>query len=96
VERARGQDHFRAGRAHRQYNTTANTPQAEGLSDEHKQRYNYPVVRVIPPGGPYFKWPWERIHKVSIATQTMNMAQIPKNPDANMGGTILERSPKTS
>ena len=30
----------------------------------------YPQVRVIPPGGPYFKWPWEHVHKVSIATQT--------------------------
>jgi regulator of protease activity HflC (stomatin/prohibitin superfamily) len=70
-------------------NTTGNTPQAEGLSDEHKQRYNYPVVRVIPPGGPYFKWPWEQIHKVSIATQTMNMAQDIEDPSANERGTIL-------
>ncbi len=22
-------------------------------------------------GGPYFKWPWEKIHRVSIATQTV-------------------------
>jgi len=47
-------------------------------------------VRVIPPGGPYFKWPWERIYKVSIATQTMNMALDPEDPHANAGGTILE------
>ena len=35
---------------------------------DERERYTYPQVRVIPPGGPYFKWPWERVHKVSIAT----------------------------
>jgi regulator of protease activity HflC (stomatin/prohibitin superfamily) len=69
---------------------TANTPLGDTLTDEHKQRYNYPVVRVIPPGGPYFKWPWERIYKVSIATQTFNMAVDPEDPTANVGGTLLE------
>jgi regulator of protease activity HflC (stomatin/prohibitin superfamily) len=71
-------------------NTTADSPIGEMLSEEHKKRYNYPMVRVIQPGGPYFKWPWERIYKVSIATQTMNMAQDPDDPQANRGGTILE------
>lgn len=79
------------GRAERVGNaTTANSPLGETLSEEHKQRYNYPQVRVIPPGGPYFKWPWERVYKVSIATQTMNMAQDPEDPRANMNGTLLE------
>lgn len=70
--------------------TTANSPLGEALSEEHKQRYNYPQVRVIQPGGPYFKWPWEKIHKVSIATQTMNMAQDLEDPRANSGGMLLE------
>lgn len=70
--------------------TTANSPLGETLSEEHKQRYNYPQVHVIQPGGPYFKWPWERVYKVSIATQTINMAQDPEDPRANYGGTILE------
>jgi regulator of protease activity HflC (stomatin/prohibitin superfamily) len=70
--------------------TTADTPLGETLTAEHKQRYNYPVVRVISPGGPYFKWPWERVYKVSIATQTMNMALDPDDPRANAAGTILE------
>jgi regulator of protease activity HflC (stomatin/prohibitin superfamily) len=70
--------------------TTANSPLGETLSEEHKLRYNYPQVRVIQPGGPYFKWPWEKIHKVSIATQTMNMAQDLEDPRANSGGTLLE------
>ena len=48
------------------------------------------------PGGPYFKWPWEKIHKVSIATETLNMAYDPEEPSANLSGTILERSPRTN
>ena len=47
-------------------------------------------MRVIPPGGPYFKWPWERVYKVSIATQTLSMAYDPDHPDANSGGQMLE------
>jgi regulator of protease activity HflC (stomatin/prohibitin superfamily) len=48
------------------------------------------VLEVIGPGGPYFKWPWEKVHKVSIATETLNMALDPETPDANKGGTVLE------
>jgi regulator of protease activity HflC (stomatin/prohibitin superfamily) len=69
---------------------TIDTPLGETLSEENKQRYSYPQVRVIPPGGPYFKWPWEKVYKVSIATQTINMAQDPEDPSANVGGTLLE------
>ena len=69
---------------------TAQDPIAAQLTDEEKARYNYPQVRVIPPGGPYFKWPWEKVYKVSIATQTINMATDPENGDANCQGTILE------
>jgi regulator of protease activity HflC (stomatin/prohibitin superfamily) len=69
---------------------TADSALGESLSAEHKQRYNYPQVRVIQPGGPYFKMPWERVYKVSVATQTVNMAQDPDDPSANAGGTVLE------
>ena len=79
------------GRAERVGNaTTLDDPIAVSLSPEEKERYVYPQLRVIPPGGPYFKWPWERIHKVSVATQTMNMAVDLEDPDANYRGTILE------
>jgi len=70
--------------------TTASSAIGETLSAEDKERYDYPQVRVIPPGGPYFKWPWERIYKVSVATQTVNMAYDPEDPRVNVGGTILE------
>ena len=42
------------------------------------------------PGGPYFKWPWEKVHKVSVATNTANMAFDPEAPHANQNGTVLE------
>src|SRR6266567_3799027 len=70
--------------------TTLQDPIAENLRQEEKERYSYPQVRVIPPGGPYFKWPWEKVHKVSIATQTINMAYDPETPSANQGGTVIE------
>lgn len=70
--------------------TTLNDPISAGLDAEEKQRYQYPQVRVIMPGGPYFKWPWQKIYKVSIATQTMNMAFDPEQPSANQSGTIVE------
>ena len=70
--------------------TTLGDPISEGLSDEEKARYIYPQVRVIPPGGPYFKWPWEKVYKVTVATQTINMALDPESPQANSDGTVLE------
>jgi regulator of protease activity HflC (stomatin/prohibitin superfamily) len=79
------------GRAERIPNvTTLDDPIAEHLNADQKERYKYPQVRVIMPGGPYFKWPWESVYKVSIATQTVNMAHDPEDPDANQGGTELE------
>jgi regulator of protease activity HflC (stomatin/prohibitin superfamily) len=70
--------------------TTNNSPIAQALDAEEKQRYNYPQVRVIMPGGPYFKWPWQRVYKVSISTQTVNMAFDPEFPGANQSGTVVE------
>jgi regulator of protease activity HflC (stomatin/prohibitin superfamily) len=79
------------GRAERIPNmSTLDDPIADSLRDEERERYNFPQVRVIMPGGPYFKWPWERIYKVSIATQTVNMAYDAENPAANHGGQLLE------
>jgi regulator of protease activity HflC (stomatin/prohibitin superfamily) len=70
--------------------TTLTSPLAAQLDPEEKQRYQYPQVRVIMPGGPYFKWPWQKIYKVSIATQTVNMAYDPDAPGANQSGKIVE------
>lgn len=70
--------------------STLDHPIAEHLRRDEADRYAYPQVRVIGPGGPYVKFPWEKIHKVSIATQTINMAQDLEDPTANRGGTMLE------
>ncbi|HVE13383.1 MAG TPA: SPFH domain-containing protein [Elusimicrobiota bacterium] len=70
--------------------STLDDPIAQALRPDERERYAYPQLRVIGPGGPYFKWPWEEVHKVSIATQTANMAFDPEDPSANSQGTELE------
>jgi regulator of protease activity HflC (stomatin/prohibitin superfamily) len=79
------------GRAQRiKGKNTLDDPIAEMLNSDERDRYSYPQLRVISPGGPYFKWPWEKVYKVSIATETVNMAFDPEDPKANKGNTILE------
>src|SRR4029077_21076601 len=65
-------------------------PIAQNLRPEERERYVYPQVRVIGPGGPYLRLPWQRVFKTSVATQTMNVAFDPYTPEANQKGTILE------
>ena len=79
------------GRAQRvEGRTILDTPLGELLRPDERERYAWPQLRVIGPGGPYFKWPWEKVYKVSVATQTTNMAYDPESPSANRGGTVLE------
>jgi regulator of protease activity HflC (stomatin/prohibitin superfamily) len=79
------------GRAQRVGNlSTLDDPISEMLTEDQKSRYTFPQVRVIPPGGPYFKWPWEKVYKVSIATETVNMAWDPEDGSANANGTMLD------
>ena len=78
------------GRAERLAGTTLEDPIAESLTDEEKKRYAYPQLRVIGPGGPYFKLPWQRVYKVSVATQTLNIAFDPESPSANNNNQVLE------
>ena len=47
------------------------------LSEEEKERYAFPQVRVVPPGGPYFKMPWQQVHKVSVATHAVDLSWDP-------------------
>jgi len=78
------------GRAERLGTTSLDDPISAFLKADERERYVYPQVTVIPPGGPYFKMPWERIHKVSIATMTVNMALDLEDPSANEAGQRLE------
>jgi len=70
--------------------TTMEDPISENLRDDERARYTYPQVKVIQPGGPYFKWPWEKVYKVSIAIETVNMAYDPEAPTANQKNTVLD------
>ena len=65
------------GRAERLRADTPNKSDDPTLSADERQRYIYPTVRVIQPGGPYFKWPWQRVYKVSIATQAVDLVWDP-------------------
>lgn len=69
--------------------TTLDDPISQTLAPHERERYRYPQVRVIP-AGLYFKMPWEKVYKVSIATSTINMALDLQDPSANEGGTKLE------
>lgn len=70
--------------------TTLDDPVSQNLRPEERERYCYPQLKVVGPGGPYFKWPWEKVYKVSVATETINMALDLENANANNGGTLLE------
>lgn len=66
------------GRVQRTRGTVADDPQlAPLLSPEETDRYNYPLIRVIPPGGPYFKWPWQKLHRVAMRIQTTDITWDP-------------------
>ncbi len=66
------------GRAQRTTGNTADDPQLGTLlNDEEKLRYNYPNIRVILPGGPYFKWPWQGLSKIDMTIQTMDITWDP-------------------
>lgn len=80
------------GRAQRLRNlTTLDDETISGfLRDTERERYCFPQVKVIMPGGPYLKFPWEKVYKVSIATKIANMAYDPETPAANRNGTVLE------
>jgi regulator of protease activity HflC (stomatin/prohibitin superfamily) len=68
---------------------TSEDPIAISLNEEEKKRYSFPIVKVIGPGL-HFKFPWEKIYKTSIATETMNMAFDFEKPNANQGGQRLD------
>jgi regulator of protease activity HflC (stomatin/prohibitin superfamily) len=52
-------------------------PQVPDASDEESERYQYPQVRVRGPGGPYFHFPWQRVYKVRMATETVDLCWDP-------------------
>jgi regulator of protease activity HflC (stomatin/prohibitin superfamily) len=63
---------------------------SEGLTTFDENRYVYPQLDVIRPGGPYWKWPWEKVVKVAVDTKTVNMAYDPESRIANQSGKVLD------
>ncbi len=61
----------------------------DGLRDDEKERYSYPVVTVTRPGL-HFKFPWQKVYKTSIAIKTVSIAYDPENAAANNDGQELE------
>src|SRR5258708_4446569 len=70
--------------------TTLDLPIAEYLTPENRERYQYPQIRVIGPGGPYLRLPWQRVYKVKLAIQTMNLSFWPDSPAPNANHTLLQ------
>ena len=75
--------------------TTLDTPLADDLPEIDRERYSYPQLQVIGPGGPYFRWPWQKIHKVNVAISTVSIAFDPETPEANQAGSVLEAVTQT-
>lgn len=78
------------GRAQRLPGTILETPLADDFSESDRERYCYPQLQVVPPGGPYFRWPWQRVHKVNVAIATASIGYDPEEPEANQHGQVLE------
>src|SRR5262249_42157034 len=69
--------------------TTLDDPVAQSLRPEEAGRDGYPQVRVVGPGV-HHKFPWQRVHKASVATVIVSIAYDPDDPEANHGGTVLD------
>lgn len=69
------------GRAPRLKGSVASDPDlASLLTPDEMPRYDFPLIRVVKPGGPYFKWPWQRLYRVDMTIQTTDVVW---DPDIN-------------
>lgn len=57
---------------------------SEDLTEEEQERYHYPALHIIGPGGPYFKWPWQKLHKVNVATESVDLTWDPTKSQATI------------
>ena len=65
-------------RAQRLPGTVASDPELSALLEaDERERYDFPLLRVIPPGGPYFKWPWQKLHRLDMTIQTTDITWDP-------------------
>lgn len=54
------------------------------LTDDEIDRYRYPAVDVIGPGGPYLRMPWQEVHKVSVSTQSVDLTWDPSKDQSTV------------
>jgi regulator of protease activity HflC (stomatin/prohibitin superfamily) len=67
------------GRAHRIENVNNDTS-----SNDETARYNYPKLKIKNPGGPYLKLPWQKVHRVRAATETIDLCWDPSKKQASV------------
>lgn len=66
------------GRAPRLKGTVGSDPElAPLLTPEELPRYDFPLIHVVKPGGPYFKWPWQRLYRIDMTIQTTDIIWDP-------------------
>jgi len=66
------------GRAPRLNGTVGSDPDLGPLlTAEELPRYNFPLIHVVKPGGPYFKWPWQRLYRIDMTIQTTDIIWDP-------------------
>jgi len=77
------------GRAPRVGDGQPSIPPDVALSPDEQARFAYPQLRVTGPGV-HLRMPWQKVHKVSVATETVSVAFDPDEPRANHDGQVLE------
>jgi regulator of protease activity HflC (stomatin/prohibitin superfamily) len=87
--RAGGEDEFWPGRTGRPWPPFSKTQSPSICTPRNVKRYAYPQVRLIPPGGPYFKWPWEKVYKVPSRRRREHGVR-PGDALGKPGRTLLE------
>jgi len=66
------------GRAQRLNGTVAKDAELGPLlTPEEAPRYDFPLIHVVKPGGPYFKWPWQRLYRIDMTIQTTDIIWDP-------------------
>jgi regulator of protease activity HflC (stomatin/prohibitin superfamily) len=66
------------GRAQRLNGTISSDPELSSLlTTEELPRYDFPLIHVVKPGGPYFKWPWQRLYRIDMTIQTTDIVWDP-------------------
>jgi regulator of protease activity HflC (stomatin/prohibitin superfamily) len=73
------------GRAPRLNGTVGSDPDLGPLlTPEEQPRYNFPLIHVVKPGGPYFKWPWQRLYRIDMTIQATDIIWDPDIQQSNI------------